>query len=949
MDEDGDGEWDGEESDDPELTQVLRFKDDMWFSWWKDKVHFICVDMNEEVTIELLAVDAWYNTNRCWLDVLIEDKVAPYCVAPDDVEIYCDELPYGFDPEDDDQLAELFGEGSAVDNCGEVSTRQNGRSVNWNCNSGTIVRSFESTDAKGTRSFNSCSQTITVHAVHHYEIKFPQDASADCNEPSPDTIETKEIGCDLLSVNVTDERFEASGDACYKIKRTYKVINWCEYDGESPAVVISRDADCDGETGEEDVYVLVRPDEDDEYETITYVDRDDDEENNPSESPCGNGAEGHYDNSDLNEDLQSTGYWQYVQYIKVYDTTAPAIEIGGDDIFCSLDGADCDAAVSIPITVTDVCAGDDVTVKVFVDGDQVVVGGVYPNFSISEELEIGEHEIEVHAVDGCQNSGLEITVIRVADCKAPTPICINGLAIELMPTEAGTDADGDGDEDAGAMTIWASDFKVSGLEDCTGEISLSINRVGETPNRDSDNLVLTCDDPDTLAVEIYSWDSADNPTAVQPDGSIGGPNYDHCLTYVVVQDNMFNLCGGAPGTISVAGLIANEQDEAVENVQVRITGRASDNVMTTAAGNYGFNNLRPGDDYTITPLKDDDYLNGVSTFDLVLVTKHILGSSRLNSPYKLIAADADNSGSVSARDLIQLRKLILSLETDLPNNTSWRFIPASYQFPDPANPWYESFPEILNYNDLDRTLANGDFIAVKIGDVNGNAVANSLIGEQRSVSGIFHLNVEDREVRSGNEYQISFTAEDLTIQGYQFTLSYEGLELVDIVYGEAKAKNFGVIEEGSLTASWNGEAKTGELFTLVLRARQDGLLSDLMRATSRYTRAEAYDSEGELLDVALSFGGEDRNLDDSFHLYQNVPNPFAGQTVIGFSLPQASQATIKIQDVSGKTLKLIRGQYAEGYNQISVSGSELPAVGVLYYTLETEEFTATKKMILISE
>jgi hypothetical protein len=44
---------------------------------------------------------------------------------------------------------------------------------------------------------------------------------------------------------------------------------------------------------------------------------------------------------------------------------------------------------------------------------------------------------------------------------------------------------------------------------------------------------------------------------------------------------------------------------------------------------------------------------------------------------------------------------------------------------------------------------------------------------------------------------------------------------------------------------------------------------------------------------------------------------------------------------------LIRGDFAKGYNQITLNSSELPAVGVLYYTLETADFTATKKMIII--
>jgi Secretion system C-terminal sorting domain len=80
-------------------------------------------------------------------------------------------------------------------------------------------------------------------------------------------------------------------------------------------------------------------------------------------------------------------------------------------------------------------------------------------------------------------------------------------------------------------------------------------------------------------------------------------------------------------------------------------------------------------------------------------------------------------------------------------------------------------------------------------------------------------------------------------------------------------------------------------------------------------------------------------------LFQNSPNPFNGATVIGFNLPESTTANIKIYDVSGKTLKMIQGDYAKGFNQISLTKAELNATGVLYYQIDTPTHTATKKMI----
>lgn len=71
--------------------------------------------------------------------------------------------------------------------------------------------------------------------------------------------------------------------------------------------------------------------------------------------------------------------------------------------------------------------------------------------------------------------------------------------------------------------------------------------------------------------------------------------------------------------------------------------------------------------------KNDFYLNGVTTFDLVLISKHILGLEYL-SGFNLLAADANMSKSATGFDIVELRKLILGIYDTLPNTNSWRFM-----------------------------------------------------------------------------------------------------------------------------------------------------------------------------------------------------------------------------------------------------------------------------------
>ena len=63
--------------------------------------------------------------------------------------------------------------------------------------------------------------------------------------------------------------------------------------------------------------------------------------------------------------------------------------------------------------------------------------------------------------------------------------------------------------------------------------------------------------------------------------------------------------------------------------------------------------------------------------------------------------------------------------------------------------------------------------------------------------------------------------------------------------------------------------------------------------------------------------------------------------------PPPAHELVHIRDVQGRLLKLIRADFGAGIHQIDLGKEELPATGVLYYTLETRDFVATKKMVLV--
>jgi hypothetical protein len=85
----------------------------------------------------------------------------------------------------------------------------------------------------------------------------------------------------------------------------------------------------------------------------------------------------------------------------------------------------------------------------------------------------------------------------------------------------------------------------------------------------------------------------------------------------------------------------------------------------------------------------------------------------------------------------------------------------------------------------------------------------------------------------------------------------------------------------------------------------------------------------------------------SFELKQNYPNPFNPTTNIKFSMPENSFVTLKVFNVLGKEIKtLVEGNQQKGTYNISFDASNLPS-GIYFYTLKTNNFVETKKMMLV--
>ena len=103
--------------------------------------------------------------------------------------------------------------------------------------------------------------------------------------------------------------------------------------------------------------------------------------------------------------------------------------------------------------------------------------------------------------------------------------------------------------------------------------------------------------------------------------------------------------------------------------------------FTGKDGSYRFDAMPSSGNYMLKPEKNDGLLEGVSTLDVIMIQRHILGAAKILSPYRLVAADVNNDDKISASDLVELKKAILGTTNSFKNNKSWKMIDSRYKFP----------------------------------------------------------------------------------------------------------------------------------------------------------------------------------------------------------------------------------------------------------------------------
>lgn len=400
--------------------------------------------------------------------------------------------------------------------------------------------------------------------------------------------------------------------------------------------------------------------------------------------------------------------------------------------------------------------------------------------------------------------------------------------------------------------------------------------------------------------------------------------------------------------------------QPVPAVQVSLSGGVTANQTTGLSGTYLFG-IPDNTNTTVGGSKNTPGNDGLTGADVLLIKRHVLNIQLLTSPYQYVAGDVSADGALSLIDYARIQQVALGTLQHITGSPDWKFIPKSYVFPTP-NPISVAPPQTISHTPATTDFLDDDFVAVRMGDVNGSITPTFTNDDADDRFGAFRFRLDDRAFAAGETIEVPFKAADFTDRsGYQMTLRFDPnvFELEGIVPGvlpDMSDANFGTmrLDDGLLTTLWvTAEPMTiadGEtLFTLKFKVLSGGTsLAGVLQPGSDITRAEGYDRDGNSLKLDFEFvTGQNGAENATFALYQNMPNPFNDLTTISFRLPETGRTALRVFNASGQLVKTVVGTFEKGYNELSFRRDEFGAAGVYYYELETAKNSDRKKMILI--
>ena len=576
------------------------------------------------------------------------------------------------------------------------------------------------------------------------------------------------------------------------------------------------------------------------------------------------------------------GCWTFEQIIKVVDTVAPIITFPADTVVDYLQPG-CDSMIVIlDSATTDECfPGEEIELRSEVDYyrdgsvDRGIIGGDPSGF-----FPIGDHWVLYYATDECGNTTIDTLSITIKDAVLPTPIAMNGLSTSLIDMGGGMIM----------VSVAAEQLNASSYDNCSDPDDLKFSFSSDVNDT---TRIFDCDSLGVRPVQLWVTDECGNQ--------------DFARTSVLIDD-FADACPDSFNTSTVVqGMISRHDGMRLKDVEVHMTSSIGPMMtMTNSQGEFELSGLEKGDDYKVYPDFQIEPMKGITTKDVIEIQRHLLGMKDFDDTYKFLAADVDQSGHISARDITTLRKLILGKITELPRSAEWIFIPSNYKFKNPGNPLDEVWPTSFTLTNLTDPAFVG-FSGYRLGDIDMSYGVNE--NQPRSSAGV---RVEHQE--DGSIYIL--LEEEMWVEGLQMevhltdTDNREWIVSSDLdPWGEA---SFNWIKEDILRVSWSNPGES-------VWTPKGGILLELIPSEEGEGRAALNngDLDNLIFQDGQAFGlrsvtGE---ISQGGLSLKAVPNPFIEESRIDMFSNVQTGGTIVVRNALGSEVFRTRVYLEAGWNE----------------------------------
>ncbi len=324
---------------------------------------------------------------------------------------------------------------------------------------------------------------------------------------------------------------------------------------------------------------------------------------------------------------------------------------------------------------------------------------------------------------------------------------------------------------------------------------------------------------------------------------------------------------------------------------------------------------------------------GVTVWDVLLLSRHVLGIAPFDLPCQFIAGDVNGSGSVSIMDVIEVRKWVLGLPVSSPVD-EWRFWNADVVIPDPANPFGVVLEDEIELM-LNTVNPELKFNGVKLGDVNGSANFKDDMVEGRS-----QLQMPDRFVLPGETFTLSIPA-PADQAAWQMTLELDQLSVEEIIpQGSLSDRNFGLFPHDNGTNLTFATEAPQQSFDVRLRARSGGFLSEMVRMSNKITPSVSFDRDGNRSNLGLQFSPLNNES------IQLAPNPWRNNALVTFTAVQPEKVTFTVLNALGQEVYQNTENYPPGQHQVELNRQQVPFPGIYWCKMARNNQVETLKFVV---